>query len=138
MTKKVYKTALGKQVDMGALMLQHENVKAVGNMGVNARGDIVDSSNKVVERANQRISKQYAKQVSKMSADPVTTSAPRKPKVVPETVVDAVEEPVLEETNPTSTNEGELQSGLAAAIAKARSANKDKTARQQSGVKKPQ
>ena len=45
MTRKVYRTANGKMVDLGALQLQNENVRAVGNMGVNARGDIIDSGN---------------------------------------------------------------------------------------------
>ena len=32
MAGKIYKTALGKTVDMGKLSLQHEKVRAVGNM----------------------------------------------------------------------------------------------------------
>lgn len=58
MTKSVYKTANGKLVDMGALRLQNENVRAVGNMKVNARGDILDSANRVVQTKPQQIKKQ--------------------------------------------------------------------------------
>jgi hypothetical protein len=47
MTNKIYKSAMGKTVDMGSLLLQNENTRAVGNMGVNARGDLLDSSNTV-------------------------------------------------------------------------------------------
>jgi hypothetical protein len=35
MTKSLYKTAQGKSIDMGALRLQNEKVRAVGNMKVN-------------------------------------------------------------------------------------------------------
>lgn len=39
MSKRVYRTALGQEIDMDKLRLQHEDSIAVGNMKVNARGD---------------------------------------------------------------------------------------------------
>ena len=39
MTRKVYKSAMGQPIDLGALLLQNEQDRAVGNMNVNARGD---------------------------------------------------------------------------------------------------
>lgn len=51
MTQKVYKTANGKVVDLGAIILQNESTLAVGNMGVNARGDKVAPTGKITERA---------------------------------------------------------------------------------------
>lgn len=62
MTSKVYKTAMGKTVDMGALILKNEQVKAVGNMGVNAAGDVVDSTNSVIDKRNRQVQRQYKKQ----------------------------------------------------------------------------
>ena len=47
MTQKIYKTANGKTVDMGQLMLRNEQVRAVGNMKVNARGDQLGPGGKV-------------------------------------------------------------------------------------------
>jgi hypothetical protein len=41
--RRTYRTSQGKTVDLGALLLQNENVRAVGNMGVNARGDRIDN-----------------------------------------------------------------------------------------------
>lgn len=67
MTKKVYRTAQGKSIDMGKLMLQNEQVRAVGNMGVNARGDIVDDKNRVVSTKTQQVKKQYDRQVKKLN-----------------------------------------------------------------------
>ena len=58
MTSKIYKSAQGKSVDLGTIMLQNEHVRAVGNMNVNARGDIVDSSNKVIETKSRQVQKQ--------------------------------------------------------------------------------
>ena len=46
MTRKIYKSAMGKTVDMGSLLLRNEQTRAVGNMNVNARGDRLDSNNK--------------------------------------------------------------------------------------------
>lgn len=60
MTKSVYRSANGKLVDMGALRLQNEQVRAVGNMKVNARGDLLDSGNRVVQTKPQQIKKQNA------------------------------------------------------------------------------
>jgi hypothetical protein len=63
MTKQVYRSANGKQVDMGALRLQNEKVRAVGNMKVNARGDQVDDMNRVITTKPEQVNKQYKKQV---------------------------------------------------------------------------
>lgn len=63
MTKQIYRTANGKTVDMGKLMLQNENVRAVGNMGVNARGDILDDKNQVIATKQQQVKKQYDRQI---------------------------------------------------------------------------
>jgi hypothetical protein len=63
MTQKIYKTAQGKTVDMGRLMVQNEKTRAVGNMKVNARGDLVDDMNNIVSTKTQQVNKQYNKQI---------------------------------------------------------------------------
>jgi len=62
MTNEVYRSANGKNVDMGALRLQNERVRAVGNMRVNARGDVINDSNEVIRKRNDQVSKQYRQQ----------------------------------------------------------------------------
>jgi hypothetical protein len=62
MTKDVYKSSRGKAVDMGALRLQNEKVRAVGNMRVNARGDVINDSNEIIRTRNEQVGKQYQKQ----------------------------------------------------------------------------
>ena len=64
MAGKIYKTALGKTVDMGKLSLQHEKVRAVGNMKVNARGDMIDDMNRVISSKPDQVNKQYNKQTT--------------------------------------------------------------------------
>ena len=63
MTKDIYKSSRGKAVDMGALRLQNEKVRAVGNMKVNARGDAVDDKNQSVHSKPQQVHKQYQQQI---------------------------------------------------------------------------
>lgn len=130
MTRKVYRTAQGKVVDMGALQLQNETVRAVGNMGVNARGDRVDAHNNPIDSRNQQVSRQYQTQISNVTDQPVIAEPEmvktKKTKKVdipapPEDFDDdfeksAVQEPVSEAPAVVVPE----PSGLAAAIAKAR------------------
>jgi hypothetical protein len=122
MTRKVYRTAQGKLVDLGALLLQNENTRAVGNMPVNARGDIVDSQNKPIDSKARQVSRQYNKQTNNASVLGDTKS---KNKAV-ETKQIAVDTPKApEDFNDNFVKEPALPDakapgGLAAAIAKAR------------------
>lgn len=59
-----HKTAMGKIVDMARLRLQNEHVRAVGNMKVNARGDLVDDNNRVIKSKNDQVNQQYQNQVT--------------------------------------------------------------------------
>jgi len=64
MTKEIHRSANGKTVDMGSLRLKNESVRAVGNMRVNARGDLVDDKNQVITPKNQQVNQNYNNQVS--------------------------------------------------------------------------
>jgi hypothetical protein len=74
-TRKVYRTAQGRTVDLGALQLKNENIRAVGNMSVNARGDLLDQWNRPIASRNNQVSKQYSKQTSNVVDEPVKTSS---------------------------------------------------------------
>ena len=63
MSHKIYKSAQGKTVDLGALLLQNESVRAVGNMKVNAKGDVVDDMNNVIDAKTRQVNRQYNKQI---------------------------------------------------------------------------
>lgn len=62
MSKDIYKSANGKNVDMGALRLKNENVRAVGNMKVNARGDQIDDNNRIIATKPEQVQRQYNRQ----------------------------------------------------------------------------
>lgn len=68
---KVYRTAQGKQLDMAALIAKNERTRAVGNMKVNARGDTIDSTGKVVVPVTQKVGEKYQKTVGNRSANVV-------------------------------------------------------------------
>ncbi len=75
MTKDVYRSANGKPVDMGALRLKNEKVRAVGNMKVNARGDEINEKGQVIRKKTEQANTQYSRQTVNQ---PVPTRAPRK------------------------------------------------------------
>jgi hypothetical protein len=57
---KIYKSAMGKPVDMDMLRLSNEEVIAVGNMRTNARGDQLGKGGKVV-KSRSEIMREYHK-----------------------------------------------------------------------------
>ena len=121
MTRKVYRTAQGKMVDLGALQLRNENVRAVGNMKVNARGDLVDSGNRAIDTRNRQVARQYRRQTTNVTDTPVRTNqsvaaAPQPP----EDFQDDFVKPTAAVT-PTVAP----AAGLAAAIARAREIRQD-------------
>ena len=48
---------------MRALALKNETVRAVGNMKVNARGDMVDDQNQIIHSKPAQVHRQYSQQV---------------------------------------------------------------------------
>jgi hypothetical protein len=67
MTSKVYRTAQGKVVDLGALQSQNEHVRAVGNMQVNARGDKIDANGRVISTRPQQVNRNLDRTTSAVS-----------------------------------------------------------------------
>lgn len=67
---KSVKTARGRTIDMGALAKANEEVRAVGNVPMNARGDRLDASGNVVQTVQAK---------SKAARD--TTKAPEKKRI---------------------------------------------------------
>jgi hypothetical protein len=153
MTRKVYKSAMGKAVDLGSLILQNEGVRAVGNMNVNARGDLLDGNNRVIDQKNRQIQRQYQRttttnvsnsapvqtgtRAAKQAAAEAKNLSSKEPDFFEDaeaTVADAVEvvvaqpAPVAEPLVIPPTGEG----GLAAAIARSRliKQEKEKTPRE--------
>lgn len=121
MTNKVYRTAQGKIVDLGALQLRNENVRAVGNMNVNARGDLVDSYNQPIDPKTQQVARQYQKQTTNVQNQSTHAARKRTQPTASATVTDhSKKQPAQEQTTADLDTTEEPVSGLAAAIARAR------------------
>ena len=74
MTKKVYRTAQGKIVDLGALEVQNEHVRAVGNMNVNARGDKLDADGNIISTRSQQVNRNLNR-ATNTAPGPIPTSS---------------------------------------------------------------
>jgi hypothetical protein len=57
--KKLYKTMQGRLVDIDRLRAANEMVPAIGNMRVNARGDVLGNGGKVVKTKEQKMQEYY-------------------------------------------------------------------------------
>jgi hypothetical protein len=141
MTKKIYTTAQGKSVDLGAIILQNEHVRAVGNMNVNARGDLLDGSSRVIDTRNQQVSRQMERttqpavtgvaigprHTSSVSARRARADAQATPATQDPVVEDTVEELEVQEPAPVDAAPAEPPlTGLAAAMARSRTVTQEK------------
>lgn len=104
MTKQTYKSAQGKTIDLGTIKLRNEHVRAVGNMNVNARGDVLDSNNQIIEPKSRQIQRQNARLTNVVDTTVHTSSAAAKrarrgDTLVPTTTLDT---PLTEAPDPVS------------------------------------
>ena len=81
--KRMYRTMQGRMVDIEKLRAANESVQAVGNMNVNARGDVLGPGGRVTTPKSEVI-KKYYEQPKGMVDD--TPSRPR-PMPAPKTEV---------------------------------------------------
>jgi len=81
--KKMYRTMQGRMVDIEKLRAANETVQAVGNMNVNARGDVLGPSGQIVTK-KETIIKKYYEQPRGMVDD---TPARAKPAPAPRTPI---------------------------------------------------
>jgi hypothetical protein len=59
MSKRIYRTSLGQEIDMDKLRLQNEEAIAIGNMKVNARGDELGPGGAVVGTKKKAMADYY-------------------------------------------------------------------------------
>jgi len=73
----IVRSAMGKSVDMSALVSKNEKTRAVGNVkNLNARGDTIDAFGKVIKPVTEKVNNAYSKTVGNRSAQP-TKPKPR-------------------------------------------------------------
>ena len=101
MSQKIHRTAQGKMIDFGHLEAANENVIAVGNMKVNARGDELGPGGKIIRTRNQIMEDQYQVTNQQMTAikEPIVEYQPPQSAaadIVPDVIPDA-EDPLTDE-----------------------------------------
>ena len=87
--KRMYRTMQGRMVDIEKLRSANESVQAVGNMNVNARGDVLGPNGQVVTPKAEVIKKYYEQPKGKVSEGPASTK--QKPAQQPQVEIKAVE-----------------------------------------------
>ena len=88
--KRMYRTMQGRMVDIEKLRTANESVQAVGNMNVNARGDVLGAGGQVVT-PKETIIKQYYEQPKGMVSDtPTKNKTTQAPKAEPVNTVQQI------------------------------------------------
>ena len=100
----VYRTAMGKTVDMAALAARNEKTRAVGNMKVNARGDTIDAQGRIIKPVTTKVNEQYANTVGNRSSH-IVRRPPQQARPIPP----VVSAPVIEEAIELTEAEKELE-----------------------------
>jgi len=119
--KKLYRTMQGRMVDIDKLRAANEAVQAVGNMGVNARGDVIGQGGRVI-KTKDAVMKEYYQTPKGVAQDTaVKTEAPQpkaQPQVMNPTVKQMPEKPVktVNTFKPKVEPKEEPKSGIDAAL----------------------
>jgi hypothetical protein len=80
----LHRSAQGKMIDMSTLAARNERTRAVGNMNVNARGDIIDSNNTVIKDNTKRVKTSYQKLVNNVESKKPVQQKPVPKKLQPD------------------------------------------------------
>lgn len=84
--KRMYRTMQGRMVDIEKLRAANESVQAVGNMNVNARGDVLGRGGAVVTPKETVIKKYYEQPKGMVSDTPIRNKPAPAPEPVKPTV----------------------------------------------------
>ena len=81
--KRMYRTMQGRMVDIEKLRAANESVQAVGNMNVNARGDVLGPRGQVITPKSEVIKKYYEQPKGMVSDTPTKNKPMPAPKAEP-------------------------------------------------------
>jgi len=85
--KRMYRTMQGRMVDIEKLRAANETVQAVGNMNVNARGDVLGPSGQIVTKKETVIKKYYEQPRGMVDDTPARAKPAPAPKTPPQKTV---------------------------------------------------
>jgi hypothetical protein len=99
--KKMYRTMQGRLVDIDKLRATNETVKAVGNMNVNARGDVIGQGGRVIQTKDEVMKAYYQAPKGQAQDTPVEKVQPTETPTPKKQVVQSVVQPnVINTTQP--------------------------------------
>lgn len=106
MAKKIYLSTKGQEINFDLLARENQNVIAVGNANLNARGDRLGPGGKIIETAEEILQKAALRQ----AADPTTSYDQNNPNAVKMvSIKDNVNMATAYEESPTKVNVDELK-----------------------------
>lgn len=121
MSKRVYRTANGKTINIDAIIAQNEESIAVGNMRVNARGDELGPGGKI-ERTRDKVMSDYYKLNTPVASDYIPTPrVPQKKDLVDDWIEPVLEKEESEQEVDTVPAAAPLRGSLASSVAKTQS-----------------
>ena len=85
--RKLYRTMQGRMVDIEKLRASNEGVKAVGNMNVNARGDVIGSGGQITKSKEDQMKEYYNAPKGQVSDARTRTVKESRPQTIPQTQV---------------------------------------------------
>ena len=85
--KRIYRTMQGRMVDIEKLRAANETVQAVGNMNVNARGDVLGPRGQIVTKKETVIKKYYEQPRGMVDDTPARAKPTPAPKAPPKQTV---------------------------------------------------
>ena len=100
---KTVKTARGRTLDMGTLAAKNETTRAVSNLNMNARGDIIDNRGNV-EILREKIQKEFYKNNTPVEKENVSIKA-EETKTEKKTVVEEPTPTAKKQTTTTKVTE---------------------------------
>ena len=117
MAKKEYKSASGKRIDFDTLALKGEETIAVGNMGVNARGDKLGEGGEVVKKREEVMADYYRIHNGTIPQERVIPDGSPETALQPDPVEAAKQDPILSELDDENTDDFVTSEQLASALA---------------------
>jgi hypothetical protein len=117
--RKMYRTMQGRMVDIEKLRGANEQVPAVGNMRVNARGDVLGPGGAIL-KTKEKVMKEYYETPRGRAIDSPRAKHPPQPKVAPQPRIQQmnpqVEQPKVTKTVSTFKPKAQPKSGIDAAL----------------------
>ena len=107
--KKMYRTMQGRLIDIDKLRASNETIQAVGNMHVNARGDVVGQSGRIIKSKDEVMKEYYKAPTGQVDTTPIkkekAQSIPQKEVVQTKVINPTVQtQPKTEQVNTTTTD----------------------------------